>query len=137
VGGEEGRFLVDAGFVYRERFESVPLGVFLGRIAGAPGIRIPADLWREAALAVAPRSAAAPSIASLSPNKGAAHMDHLRPSYEAAGCAQDSTLVTITGANFGATQGTGRVDFFEDDGYWQRGCVDFWSDTMIRVRVPG
>lgn len=84
-----------------------------------------------------PAPMAAPSITSISPTKGASHRDRLRDAEEGVGCAQDSTLVTIVGANFGATQGTGRVEFFAGWGQWIPGCVDYWSDTRILVRVPG
>lgn len=137
VGGFQGRFFVSDGQVYREGFDSMPLAAFLAQIGGARGIRIPAALWREAQAPSSPVSAAAPSITSISPTKGASHWDRLRHDEEGIGCAHDSTLVTIVGANFGATQGTGRVEFFGGYEYWVPGCVDFWSDTLIRVRVPG
>ncbi|MGB9592721.1 MAG: hypothetical protein ACPL7R_01125 [Anaerolineae bacterium] len=137
VGGFQGRVYLSDGQVSREGFEPTPLITFLVRLAGAPGIRVPAGLWREAQVAASAVSAAAPSIASISPTKGASHWDRLRNEEEGIGCALDSTLVTITGSNFGAVQGTGRVEFFGGYNYWVPGCVDFWSDTLIRVRVPG
>ncbi|MGB9594352.1 MAG: matrixin family metalloprotease, partial [Anaerolineae bacterium] len=53
------------------------------------------------------------------------------------GCAATSTLVTLTGSNFGATQGTGRVEFLQGGTNRIPGCVVSWSDSQIRVRVPG
>jgi hypothetical protein len=43
--------------------------------------------------------------------------------------------VTVTGVGFGATQGSGSVEF-ADDGNSPPVQVDFWSDTAITFTVP-
>jgi hypothetical protein len=62
------------------------------------------------------RAAAAPHIGSLSPKKGPV-----------------GTVVTITGAGFGVSQGTGFVTFNGSPALTP--CS--WSDTQIVVTVPG
>ncbi|MFC2108313.1 matrixin family metalloprotease [Candidatus Bipolaricaulota bacterium] len=74
-----------------------------------------------------------PSISSISPISGPAHALELGSSTSAA----DSTLVTISGSNFGATQGTGYVRFWRVGSTYYNGSVTSWSDTQITVRVPG
>ncbi len=137
VGGFQGRFWLDGGRVCREDLAPMPLRDFLAEIANAPGVRIPDALWAEAEAAPAAigPAAAAPLITSLSPSSGPAHQDYLRSS--GSGCAVTSTLVTISGSNFGATQGTGRVEFLQAGTNRVQGCVLSWSDSQIRVRVPG
>ena len=136
VGGFQGRFWLDRGQVLREDLAPMPLREFLAEIANVPGVRIPDALWAEAVAApVAIGPAAAPVIAGHSPTSGAAHQDYLRSS--GTGCATTSTLVTINGSNFGVTQGTGRVEFLQGGTNRVQGCVVLWSDSQIRVRVPG
>ncbi|MCK4963974.1 MAG: IPT/TIG domain-containing protein, partial [Dehalococcoidia bacterium] len=45
--------------------------------------------------------------------------------------------VTVNGSNFGATQGTSYVRFWRVGSTYINGCVTSWSDTQIKVRVPG
>ncbi len=136
VGGFQGRFWLDGGRVSREDMPPMPLRDFLAEIADVSGVRIPDALQAEAeAVPEAISPDAAPFIASLSPSSGPAHQDYLRSS--GTGCAATSTLVTITGSNFGATQGTGRVEFLQGGMNRVPGCVVSWSDSQIRVRVPG
>ncbi len=132
VGGFQGRFWLVGGRVYREAMPPMSLVDFLAEVSRAPGVRVPDGLWQEAETARAEPELAAPVIASISPTFGPAHADGLGSS----GCASDSTLVTIDGANFGAAQGTGRVDFLQRGSYKVAGCVVSWSDTQILVRVP-
>jgi len=134
VAGFQGRFTLWRGQVYREGLDPMPLERFLSQVTAAPDVRVPLGLWQEARWAE-PGASAAPVITNISPAGGPAHQDQLRSGYT--GCAADSTLVTITGSNFGATQGTGRVYFFYTPWVKAEGCIVSWSDTQIRVRVPG
>ncbi len=55
-----------------------------------------------------------------------------------AACAGISESVTITGSNFGATQGTSKVEFFYRTGYSKLEAASYssWSDTEIECTVP-
>lgn len=139
VGGFQGRFWTGGGRVYREGMQSVSLLEFVTRLAALPAVSIPESLHLEAQIASFLSSAGAPWIDSVSPGAGPAHQDHLRTVGEAPGCAADSTLVVITGYDFGAIQGSSYVTFFTGiPGYeGRRGCVRSWTDRRIEVWVPG
>jgi hypothetical protein len=63
-----------------------------------------------------------PSITSISPDKASAGTD---------------AAVTIDGSNFGATQGSSRVDFFYREGQPKLAAsIVSWSDTQIVALVP-
>jgi hypothetical protein len=65
---------------------------------------------------------AVPTISGISPPKASAGTD---------------TEVTISGSNFGSTQGTGKVEFFYATGYAKKEAVIVsWSSTQIRCTVP-
>jgi len=76
---------------------------------------------------------AIPHINSISPDHGPAHANELG----SCGCAADSTRVTISGSNFGATQGSSYVRFWRQGSTYYNACVESWSDTQIVARVPG
>jgi hypothetical protein len=135
VGGFQGRFWIDGGVVYREDFGPLLLGDLLTELTAVQDIRVPDALWAEAKAVDSTASLAAPVITTISPTIGHAHQDILRSS--GTGCADTSTLVTISGSNFGATQGTGYVRFLKSGSTTVRGCVVSWSDTQVQVRVPG
>jgi hypothetical protein len=47
------------------------------------------------------------------------------------------TEVTISGSHFGATQGSGKVEFTYRPGSKLTAPIVFWSDNQIRCRIPG
>jgi hypothetical protein len=63
-----------------------------------------------------------PTIAGIAPNKAS---------------AGTNTQVTITGSNFGATRGTGKVEFFYRAGQPKiAATIISWSNAQIRCTVP-
>jgi hypothetical protein len=97
--------------IAEDRIQTAAGTVSAGAFLGAP------DNWGVALAAFKAGSAGggtAPSIASLSPNTGAV-----------------GTSVTITGTNFGVTQGTSTVTFSGT-----AGTPTSWSATSITVAVP-
>ena len=62
------------------------------------------------------------------------NITNISPSTASAGT---STQVTISGTNFKAVQGSGKVEFFYKTGSPKLGAtIDSWSDTQIKCRVP-
>jgi IPT/TIG domain len=80
----------------------------------APITQAGSNGWAEVASSASAASTATPSISSLSPTSGPA-----------------GTSVTITGTNFGATQGSSTVAF-----NGTAGTPTAWSNTSISVPVP-
>ena len=68
-----------------------------------------------------PPPSGTPAIASISPSSAS---------------AGTNTPVTITGTGFGATQGSGRVEFYYRDSTRMSAPVISWSDTSIVCIVP-
>lgn len=126
IGGLQGKLDVVNGQVPSLR---APLGVVEQRVVGGRG---PHGASLGAAAAVIPAESAGPitqnlsvpSISSISPTSASAGTD---------------SQVTITGSGFGATQGTGVVNFTYDPSggsAWIQGQIVSWSDTQINVIVP-
>lgn len=131
VGGDQGKFtIVDE--VVRE--VNIPIGQFSARIqeimtAQQVGQSVDFD-WADAPQDAPQGPQAAPQITALSPASG--------PARGASGnCPSDATVVTISGSNFGGSQGTGVVRFRRNSSTTYNACISSWSNTQIVARVPG
>ncbi|MBI4758191.1 MAG: matrixin family metalloprotease [Chloroflexi bacterium] len=81
-------------------------------------------------------AAAVPAITNISPSSGPAKQDQLGSAGRGT-CPADATVITITGSNFGVTQGTSYVRFWRVGSTYYNACVVTWSDSQIVAKVPG
>ncbi|MCG7850285.1 MAG: PKD domain-containing protein, partial [ANME-2 cluster archaeon] len=72
-----------------------------------------------------------PIITDITPDFGPAMAADLT-TYEA---ASDSTQVTISGSNFGSTEGD--LEFWRGGSYFVPGTIESWNDNQIVARVAG
>ena len=122
VGGRHGKLNVYEGKVYWGGTE-LPAEAFLEALELITTGQSPESVWkRERQRLEAAPLAGGPVITSITPNKAS---------------AGTNTQVTITGSNFGATRGTGKVEFFwfPDEPKVAAHIVS-WSNTRIVCTVP-
>ncbi len=107
----------------------VPFSQFKNRVTEimtAQQNGIPVDFDWESIPPESPLETAwTPQITGIAPASGPARGDAGR-------CADNATVVTIKGNNFGASQGLSRVLFEKS-----AGCIVSWSNTVIVVKVSG
>ena len=123
-GGEQGSYQIESGVVVAERMQVEDFTGMLREFVARPvteWARVRAAYQRKVLEERAPSKGMAIGITSFTPTS-------------AAGGA--GTLVTISGADFGATQGSGTVEFTRTTSTWIEATVITWSNTEIKCLVP-
>lgn len=79
-----------------------------------------------------------PSISSISPNNGSALRPYAINPNDPFNPGERGTIIDIYGSNFGSTQGTSVVRFYESGSVpADAQYILLWSDTHIQCKVPG
>ncbi|OGC45701.1 hypothetical protein A2V49_01775 [candidate division WWE3 bacterium RBG_19FT_COMBO_34_6] len=79
-----------------------------------------------------------PSISSITPNNGPALRPYAINPNDPFNPGERGTIINIYGSNFGSTQGTSVVRFYESGGVpADAQYILLWSDTYIQCKVPG
>jgi len=127
VGGTQGALRLDGNNIAAsgESLSSVKR-----RVRAETGT--PMSLAEVIAETIVPRVAAAASEADIAP-LATPVVTGMTPSNVSAGTGD---TVTISGAGFGATRGTGHVDFYRNSTADVVATVVSWSDTSITCEVP-